>query len=43
MGTWGSETTEDIIAKGHRMWVRLKITGTHTGVIDYEGFSDEVK
>jgi predicted ester cyclase len=31
------ETIEDIIAEGDEVWVRFKVTGTHTGV--YRGLA----
>lgn len=34
-------TIEDIVAEGNKVWVRVKITGTHTG--NYQGIAPTVK
>jgi len=31
------ETIEDIIAEGDKVWVRIKVTGTHTGELEFLG------
>jgi steroid delta-isomerase-like uncharacterized protein len=34
-----SETIEDIIAEGDKVWVHFKVTGTHTGEWNFFGIS----
>ena len=33
------ETIEDIIVEGDKVWVRYKVTGTHTGESSYSGIT----